>query len=314
MKKICLLFFSLTFAVQWANAQEEAVFGHYMFNPVLINPGATGFDAAHHNIFMNINSAWSNFPGAPQTYALSYNGPIGKRLGLGGMVYTENVASMTFYRAQLNFAFRYEMNDFDISAGFATQFHRMRVDNEGFTTSTLYDLDDDLLNLAMDGERVFDASLGAYGTYKEDVFFGISFPSLIRTRLDEIEGVRESGSGLEFFTLHGGGNLKVKDYKINLQPSILIKRLRNVPFQVDFNLLSTFLDDKLITGLTYTAGAGGDLGITLGTKYNTVRFIYSYGLYFGNFQQYNGGSHEVTVNFQFNRSKGKFDRSRKYRK
>ena len=312
MKKVLLLT-AIFFAAKFVSAQEEAVFGHYLFNPVLINPAASGFDEGHHNVFMNIRSAWSNFPGAPKTYALSYNGPVGKRLGIGGMMFTENIASVSFYRAQMSFAFRYDINDLDFAAGFSAQFHRMRVENDAFGTS-IFDPNDELLMLAMDGEKVFDASLGAYGTYKDDVFFGLSFPSLIRTRLDEIEGTSNASSGPQFFTFQFGGNFKVNDYKIKLQPSILVKRLRNVPFQVDFNLLSNFLSDRLITGLSYTAGAGGNLGILLGTKYNALRFVYSYGIYLDDFQQYNGGTHEITINFEFARDEGKYDRSKKYRK
>ncbi len=313
MKKV-LLALAVLFAAKMVSAQEEAVFSHYIFNPVLINPAASGFDVKHHNVFMNIRSAWANFPGAPKTYALSYNGPVGKRLGIGGMMYTENIASITFYRAQASFAFRYNINDLDFAVGFSAQFHRMRVENDGIGLSSIYAINDEVLNQAMDGEKVFDASLGAYGTYKEDVFFGLSFPSLIRTRLDEIEGVSDNNAGPQFFTFQFGGNLDVDESKIKLQPSILVKRLRNVPFQVDFNLVSNFLSDRLITGLSYTAGSGGNLGVLLGTKYNALRFIYSYGIYLDEFQKYNGGTHEITINFQFARDEGKYDRSKKYRK
>ncbi|MEO1516656.1 MAG: PorP/SprF family type IX secretion system membrane protein [Bacteroidota bacterium] len=312
MKKIVLLSI-ICLALNYASAQEEAVLGHYLFNPVLINPGATGFDQTNHSIFMNIRSSYSSFPGAPRTYALSYNGAVGKRLGIGGMMYTENIASLTYYRGQLSFAFRYEANDLEMAAGFATQFNRVRIDDEDYLGNSIYDQDDEILAIYGDGERVFDASLGVYGSYKKNLIFGLSFPSLIRARLDEIEG-QSSDGGLSHFTAFVGGDLAIDDYKIKLQPSILVKRLRAVPFQVDFNLLSSFLQDKLITGLKYTAGAGGNFGILLGTKYNAIRFIYSYDVYLGDFQQYNDGSHEITINFMLKRGDGKFDRSKKYRK
>lgn len=314
MKRIILLSI-ICFALHSASAQEEAVLGHYLFNPVLINPAASGFDQEHHGIFMNIRSGYTNFPGAPKTYALSYNGAVGKRLGIGGMMYTENVASLTYYRGQLSFAFRYEANDLEMAAGFATQFNRARIDDEDYLANPngIYDPDDEILAIFADGERVFDASLGIYGTYKKKLVFGLSFPSLIRARLDEIEG-QSSNSGLSHFTAFFGGDLSVDDYKIKLQPSVLVKRLRSTPFQVDFNMLASFLQERLITGLKYTAGAEGNFGVLLGTKYNAVRFIYSYDVHLGDFQQYNGGSHEITVNFLLKRNKGKFDRSKKYRK
>lgn len=316
MKKICLLFI-ICFALNDAFSQEEAVLGHYLINPVLINPGATGFDQEHHNVAMHVRSGWTDFDGGPRTYAVSYDGMVGSRLGIGGMIYSENIASMTFFRSQLSFAFQYDANDLNLSAGFAAQFNRMQVDIDNFGSGPVqYQLSDEILSGAMDGERVFDASLGIYGSYKKVFKFGLSFPSLIRARLDEIES-QSGGSGLEFFTLFAGGDFGVNDTKIKLQPSILVKNLRGVPFQTDFNFISTFLQDKFIAGLVYTQffeDDGAEFGGLLGTKINNLRFIYSYDIYLGDFQKYNGGSHEITIQFQFNRDKGKFDRSKKYRK
>ncbi|MEM1320752.1 MAG: PorP/SprF family type IX secretion system membrane protein [Bacteroidota bacterium] len=314
MKKIVLLF-SVLFVFKTLSAQEEGVFGHYLFNPVLINPGATGFDDEHHNVFMNIRSSWTNFPGTPKTYALSYNGPVGKRLGLGAMLYTENIASITFYRAQLSYSFRYEVEDVKLSAGFSTQFNSTRIDNSDIADQTVFDQNDDLLMEAMDGDGVFDASLGFYGTIKDRYTFGFSLPNLVRARLDGIEGTDDDGP-LSHFLINFGGRFDISDYKIKLEPSVLIKRVRSAPTQIDFNLVSSFLQERFITGLTYTTipDANGEFGVILGTKYNAVRFIYSYDVHLGDFQQYNGGSHEITINFEFARGAGKFDRSKKYRK
>ena len=111
MKKIIILLITVAYFCNTSNAQEEAVFMHYQFNPVLINPAATGFDPEHHDIFINIHSAWAGFPDSPKSYALSWNGPIGNRLGLGAMVYSENVASLAKYRAQLSYAFRFQIKE-----------------------------------------------------------------------------------------------------------------------------------------------------------------------------------------------------------
>jgi len=315
MKKLIILCAILFACKSSIIAQEEAVFGHYIFNPVLINPAATGFDEKHHNVFMNIRTAWTDFPGTPKTYALSYNGPVGNRFGLGAMLYTENIASITFYRAQLSYAFRYNIEDIKLSAGFSTQFNRTRVDNPDIA-SPVFDQDDELLMNAMDGESVFDASLALYGSYKDRIIFGVSLPSLVRARLDDIEGGSSSGSAISSFLINLGGNFELPENKIKLQPSIVVKKIRSAPTIIDFNMVSSFLGDRLIAGLSYKSisDADGSFGVILGTKYNAVRFVYSYDVNLGDFQKYNGGSHEITINFEFARGDGKFDRSKKYRK
>lgn len=313
MKKLIIFFALIGFCAPSLLAQEEAVFMHYIFNPVLVNPAATGFDETNHDVFINIRSAWTNFPESPKTYALSYNGPIGNRLGLGAMLYTENVAAMSRYRAQLSYSFRYQIKEVKMALGLSTEWHRMTLNNN-LSSSAFFNqyLEDSVIEEAMDGVTDFDATLGLYGSYKDLLFFGVSSPGLIRGELDRIEGIANTGP-FQFFTLNFGGNFEVGDSKVKLQPSVLLKKVRNVDFQADFNLLASFLKEQLITGLTFRGGTGGNLGIILGTKYSAVRFIYTYDVYMGDFQRYNGGTHEITINFEFERKKGNADRSAEFR-
>jgi type IX secretion system PorP/SprF family membrane protein len=283
---------------------------HYTFNPVLINPAATGFDPEHYELFINLRSSWAGFPDAPKTYALSYNGPIGNRLGLGALVYSENVASLVRYRAQLSYAFRFQIKDVDMSFGLSTEWHRMQL-SSSISNSDFYEdyIGDMAIEDAMNGVSDFDASFGLYGSYKRKLYFGISAPGLIGNKLDSENG----GDLFKYYIFNVGGEIELNNSKVKLMPSIVIKNVRNVDFQTDINLLATFLNEQLITGLTYRAGTGGDIGITVGTKYSSLRFVYTYDVYMGDFQKYNGGSHEITINFEFNRAAGNYDRSAKYR-
>lgn len=310
MKKIFILFAFIAYFAGQVSAQEEAVFSHYIFNPALINPAAAGFDRAHHDVFINIRSAWANFPDAPKTYALSYNGPVGNRLGLGGMIYSENIAGLSRFRGQLSYAFNYEINDFDMALGVSTEWHRTRIDNS-IIGGPLYDEGDERVLAAMNGDTEFDATLGFFGGYKDRVFFGLSAPGLIRGKLDNIAGA--DGGPFQFITGYLGGKFDLADSKVKLMPSILVKNVRDVDFHTDINLVASFLKEQLMTGLTYRAGTGGNLGIILGTKYSSIQFIYTYDVYMDEFQKYNSGTHEITINFEFNRKAGSYDRSEKYR-
>lgn len=311
MKKIIYLICFLAFSLN-VQAQEEAVFTHYTINPMLINPGATGFDDLHHNLFMNLRASWTGFTGTPRNYAINYNGPISKSLGLGAMIFSENIASINRTRAQLSYAIRFKTKDFKISAGVSTEYHRISLDNSVINGAVpgLYDVDDTVLETLVDGEGNFDASLGVYGSYLDQVFFGVSLPSLVRNRLDRIEGL----DGDLNFLVNVGGKFAIPETKVILQPSILLKQVRYSPLLTDINLLASFLNEQLITGVSYRGGAGGTLGLTLGTKYNAIRLLYSYDVFLDEFQSYNAGSHEITINFNFDRKNGGFDRSKKYRK
>ncbi len=311
MKKLIYIICFLSF-FHTLQAQEEGVFTHYTINPMLINPGATGFDDLHHNLFMNMRAAWTGFSGTPRNYSINYNGPISKNLGLGAMIFSENIASLNRTRAQLSYAIRFKANDFKVSAGVSTEYHRTRLDNNIVSSAVpgLYDGGDQIVENLMDGESNFDASIGVYGSYKEQIFFGVAMPSLVRNRLDQIEGI---GGDLNFL-VNVGGKFPLPDTKVVLQPSLLLKQVRYSPLLTDINMLVSFLNEQLITGVSYRAGAGGSLGLTLGTKYNALRLLYSYDIFLDEFQSYNAGSHEITINFNFARKNGGFDRSKKYRK
>ena len=106
MKKLILLITCFTFLGSM-NAQEEAIYNHYQVNKLLINSATAGFDRTQHDFFVNVRNQWAGFPGAPETYAVSYNGPVGKSLGIGALLITENIASFTRYRMELSNAIRY---------------------------------------------------------------------------------------------------------------------------------------------------------------------------------------------------------------
>ncbi|MFK7810283.1 MAG: PorP/SprF family type IX secretion system membrane protein, partial [Saprospiraceae bacterium] len=231
-------------------------------------------------------------------------------IGLGAMVYSESIAGITRTRAQLSYAFSYSVEDIKVGLGLSTEMHRMRVDNDELA-NPLNDPDEVIQDVA-DGERAFDASAGIFAGYKDMVYAGASFPNLVRRDLSDIEG--KSDGVFSTFLFQVGGRFDVNDYKVKLQPQILIKKVRTLNLQTDLNLIASFLKEQLITGVSYRTGTGNSAGLMLGTKYNSLRLIYSYDVYLDDFQQYNGGSHEVTVNFEFGGGDGTFDRSRKYRK
>ena len=125
MKKI-LLGLVLSFVGVVAYAQDEAIFSHYLLNPTLINPGATGL-SGERQIFMHLKNQWTGFPGAPRTYGLNYNGPVGDRLGLGMMISSDNIAAQTRLRGALSYAFRLQINKLNLGIGLYTAFERYRI-------------------------------------------------------------------------------------------------------------------------------------------------------------------------------------------
>ena len=175
--------------------------------------------------------------------------------------------------------------------------------------SQLYEAGDDIVEDAIDGIRVFDVSVGIYGAFRENTYGGVTIPNLVRNRLDDINGDESSFHYIVF----AGHRFDPPTTSFSLEPSFAIRKVRTVPFQIDFTIKAGFLDDRLMTGLTYRTGTGGDLAILIGTNYKNLQAYYTFDVYFDTFQTYNNGSHEFTVSYRFERNGGKFDRTKKYR-
>lgn len=297
MRKIFLLLISI-FAFQFLSAQDEAIFMQYQVSPILINPAAAGFDDSH-NLNLHMRTQWTGFPGAPKTYAAYYNGPVAKSFGLGVGLLSETAAQLTRLKLQANFAFKFKPHEaVKLSAGFFTEYQQMTVDNST-TEGSFYDQADDILLDVLDGKGVFDAALGVRGTIKENTYFGLTFNNLVRSRLDDIAGAgTDAPRGFfSYYTFNVGHVFDLYDYNVKLEPSIMIRQIKDVPLQMDFNLKASFLKDQLIAGVSYRSLSA--MGILLGTKLSAFRIFYSYDISFLHFQRFNTGSHEVTLAFRF---------------
>ena len=298
MKKNILFAIGFCLMTLVSFAQEQSAFVHYHVNPMLVNPALAGVNN-NHEVFLHARNQWAGFPGAPTTYAISYNGPVGKTFGLGATVFSENIASINTIRAAINYAFKYEIDKLKVGFGFSTEFSQMKLGGEVLTDPHL-DSGDFLVEDGLDGFNNFDASLGFHGIYNDQTFFSIAFPNIIMARLD---GDPDNGNTEQegFYLFNFGHRFKSSEYGFTLEPSILLRRARNVPFQADINLKGYFLDDRLIGGLSYRGGSRGALGILVGTKFTNFGFHYSFDVSFQEFQSYSNGAHEVTLSFEIPR-------------
>lgn len=302
-KTFSTLFFGLLALA--AFAQEQAYYSQYHLFPVLINPAYTGFENQHQFV-ANARSSWTGFPGKPNTYTLMYNGPVGDKLALGGGLFSDKANEVQTTKLQFNYAFRFKIQKARIGIGLSTDFLNRRADASLLDNRTV-DINDGVLESMVDGQQIFDASVGAYMLYDERFMLGLSLPNTIRTRLDNVpvEEQAESGSVVDHYIFQMGYLFDVPNQNFKLIPSLTMRKIRDTPYQIDLNVQGRFLEDKLIAGLTVRPGDAGSAVCLIGTKVNNLQFFYSFDLSFSNFQQYNGGSHEISVAYNLVRKQPK---------
>lgn len=285
-------------------AQEAAVYSQYQFYPILVNPGYTGFNEKH-DFVGNARSTWSGFPGRPTTYTAMYSGPVGDKLALGGGIFSENVGDMNLFKIQLNYAFRFKLQNTKIGIGLSTEFLNSNIDN-ALLSNPIVNTNDPTLESLAEGESYFDASVGTHILFDNKLFINFSMPNTVRARLDEVpvenEEEPDDQTGLfKNYIFHMGYILNVQSQNFKVIPSLALRNIRDVPYQIDLNVQGWFLEDKLITGLTYRPSTEGSLVFMLGTRLKQFQFTYSYDVAFSDFQQYNSGSHELGMSFSFER-------------
>jgi type IX secretion system PorP/SprF family membrane protein len=282
-------------------AQEQAIYSQYMQYPVLVNAATTGFEN-NQQVLFNLRNNWNGFPGAPTTYTMMYNGALTNKLGLGAGLFNEKIGSQSVMRFNINYAFRFQVSTAKVAMGLSTEFMNRSVTSSIYE-NPLVEVGDEILQDAVDGQRVFSASPAVYLENEGKLFAGLSFPGAIRARLDQapVAGEDESANLLQYYIFNAGYKLNVPGQNFMVVPSFALRKLRDVPYQIDFNLKGLFLEEKLIAGVTFRPSTGGSSAFLIGTKWNQLQLMYSYDLSFQRFQQYNSGSHELSVAFQFDR-------------
>ncbi len=298
MKKIIIVL--ALFLTGWTiQAQDYAitpetpgVFTQYYINPVLLNPAYTGV-SGKYRLFLNYRSHWSGHPGAPKAFSLDYNGPAYDKLGFGALLHNEVFGVSNRLRGQLSYAYRFAASDLKMSLGVSTDYIKYGLSNRAITDGTTDPNDPVVLN-NLNGKSYFSASIGFYAKFRENLFFGFALPSIINTRIDELATGQKTVNKTNFVA-NIGTWVHVPGYKLVLEPSLYIKKFGDIPLTIDVNLLASFLDDRLFGGATASFGAGNRFGFLLGAGVNNFRFYYSYDVSFQDFQQYNNGSHELTI-------------------
>lgn len=299
MKKILLsvsFFVALTICLK---AQDEAIYSQYLFHPILVNPAYAGFQD-HHELLLNYKNTHASFPGSPKTYTLSFNGPVAPKLGFGGLVFNDVEGDLSKFKAQAAVTYKFDLGSVKLNAGLAAQYSRRQLANGAVLDPLI--IPDPFLIEAANGNKFFSSSMGIYGEQNGKFKFGIAVVDLVRTRIDDIQTPTSSNSLFEFFNAWVGYKYDVANYNFTIEPSIMIKRLRYVPFQTDFNVKMGFLEDQLFGGISYSVGGFSKTSFLLGTRINKFKLFYSYDISLDEFQKYNNGAHEISLSFDINAS------------
>ncbi len=291
MKKIKLLLgvFALLSTV-FVFGQQDTQYTQYMYNMNVLNPAYAGSKGIT-SIGLLGRSQWVGVDGAPQTVTMSIHSPIGNQVGLGFSVIHDEIGPVKEDNVYVDFSYTINTSEegrlaFGLKGGVTFLDVRERI---------VVDPDD--LNVPIHQTSPnFGAGLYYY-THK--FYVGLSAPNFLETRHLENDGGQSSSAKEKMhYFLTSGYVFDIND-NLKLKPSTMIKATSGAPISVDIST-NLLVEDRFEFGLSYRFddSISGMLGFNVNEDF---RIGYAYDHTVSGYGEFNSGSHEVLLLFDFNR-------------
>lgn len=301
MKKYITAMLLLTVAVTVSYGQQEAMYSQYMFNTLAINPAYAGSRNLTSATIL-YRSQWVGIEGAPKTATFTIDAPVNnKKVGLGLQIFSDKIGIVNTTGAYASYAYRLRMEKGTLSFGLQGGASQYRADftsvqlNSGsaFDPSFQQNVNKVLMNF------------GAGIYYNSDRFYmGLSSPQLLNNKLTDFNVESDNsfrGQALHLFFATGYVFPLGEDF--DLKPSVLIKGVQGAPIEADLNA-TLWIKNTIAFGAQYRTKA--DIAALVEFQVSPqIRLGYSYDRSVTKLVNFNSGSHEIMLRYEFGFEKGK---------
>lgn len=298
MKKYILIVAVILVTIS-AKAQQNPQYTQYVYNMNIINPAYAGSKEALSLNFL-ARTQWVGIDGAPQTLTFGIHSPLRNNLGLGLSVIVDKLGPVQEQNIYADFSYTLDLNNdsklaFGLKAG-VTAFN--------LCLECLIPVDTESVDFM---ERAANKTLPNIGAglfyYTNNFYLGFAMPNLLETFHFEKTGNQiTNGSEKTHFFLNTG---YVYDLSRNLKlkPSIMVKAAEGAPLSIDLsgNIL---LNEKLEFGLSHRLSESISALINVRAREN-LRIGYAYDHTLTTLGDFNSGSHEIFLLFNFDSERNK---------
>jgi type IX secretion system PorP/SprF family membrane protein len=304
MKKIILSGIALLFTLM-LHAQQDALFSHYSFNTIAVNPAYAGSRNALTITGLH-RSQWVGFKGAPSSQTVNVHSPIkSENIGMGLSLSNDQIGSASNQGIFIDLAYQLKVGDGKLCFGLKGGFN---LYTNQVTALWVQDVTDS--PFLSNTQRLFAPNFGAGIYYHSKRFFaGFSTPSLLNSQMaNGVSGARKESH----YYLISGGHFKMgSNTNLAFHPTIYLKYVAGAYPQVDITSLFYFRD-KIWAGPMYRMGDA--LGVLAGLNItNQFALSYAFDWSFGNKTgTYNSGSHELLLRYDFVFRSKKYFKSPRY--
>lgn len=278
-------------------AQQNALFSQYMFNTLAVNPAYAGSRnvVAATALYRN---QWIGIEGAPKTGTFSIDGPVANnRIGLGLQITSDKIGITNTTSGVLSAAYRIPMNTGALSLGmegsvatYRAGFSDIQLDPGGPVGDPVFSED---IN-----KTLFNFGSGIY--YNSERFYvGLSVKDFVSNRLNinnlaNLDDITARQSAHAYMAL---GYVFPLNIDLNLKMSGLAKGVRGAPLQGDLNA-TLWIKEMVAIGVEYRTGA--DVAALMELRVTPqIRLGYSYDRSTTSLAEFNSGSHELMLRYEF---------------
>lgn len=275
------------------NAQQDPQYTQYMYNTINVNPAYAGSREVL-SIFGMYRTQWIGLEGAPDTGVFSAHSPVGKQVGLGVTFMNDRIGISEESTISADFSYTIPMSSdesYKLALGLKGTGHLLNVD---FTKLNIWNPNDPHLN-NISNRFSPNVGAGAY-LYSDSFYFGLSVPNMLETKhyndndRESLASERMHGYLISGYVLDMSANVKLK-------PAVMLKAVKGAPLQIDLSANALFYE-KFTLGVAWRWQAA--LSAMAGFQVTDGWFIgYSYDAETTKLANYNSGSHEIFLRYEF---------------
>jgi type IX secretion system PorP/SprF family membrane protein len=295
MKKIVLISLIALATLFDAKAQQAPHYTQYMYNMNIINPAYAG---SKENLSFGLlyRKQWVNIEGAPTTFSFSGSSPVGKNVGLGLSMISDQIGPVKEQNVYGDFSYTLNLGGehklaFGLKAGATFQkvglFSEINNGSLPNPTDEFFKEDTNAINFNM-GAGLF--------YYTNKYYFAASIPNMIKSAHLNPNGVKY-GTEVPHYFVTGGYVFNINP-TLKFKPSLMLKSAVNSPASLDVSSNFLFFD-KFEAGLTYRLNDsfGGMVNYALNPS---LRVGYAYDSVISALNATTRSSHEIILLFDVN--------------
>jgi type IX secretion system PorP/SprF family membrane protein len=305
MKKIQLAALLFLLALVDARAQQDPHYTQYMYNMNVMNPAYAG---SKENLSFGLlyRKQWVNVDGAPSTFSFSGSTPVGKNVGIGLSLISDEIGPVKEQNAYGDFSYTLNLGGehrlaFGIKAG--ATFQRIGLNSE--ISPSLPDLDDDAFR--EDTNNVYLNFGAGLFYYTNRYYIAFSVPNMLKANHLDYNGIKY-GTETQHYFLTGGYVFDLSP-NVKFKPFAMLKSAFNSPSSLDVSANFLF-NEKFEIGATYRVDDSFGAMVNYAINPN-LRIGYAYDHIISDLKTVTTSSHEIILLFDLNFPK-KVSRSPRY--